>query len=277
MRHLILIILFVSQIAFAQKRCAALFSSPSAHSELYLSAKETEKQMTQLLSQLSQKDLDYLTDGGNVAYVTDQLALEKSQRSLKSAMVLGTADSKSGRSLSLFKGDAYFSHYYYSKYGATYNTGRKMPLEKFSQTAPWFKWNEKTRSYSFERSGIVENIVNKVFGSKKTVKLYRGTSAKEAQFMHDLAQMSDLDAMTVAQKKIKSGAFHGYFFTNDKAAAKNWSKDDTVVSVDIPREVVTQLAREGRIYAGVEGEYFEFMFFDPASIKGLANLYQIEK
>jgi hypothetical protein len=277
MRDLILILLFISQIASAQKHCSALFSSLPSHHELYLSTKETEKQMTKILSELSQKELDYLTDGGSVAYVTNVLAFEKNHKSLQSAVVLGTPDSKSGRSLSLFKGDAYFSHYYYTKYGASYNKGRKMPIEKFAQTEPWFKWNEKTRIYSLERSGIVENIVDKVFGKSKVVRLYRGTSLKEAEFMYELAQMSDQEALIVAQKKIKAGAFHGYFFTNKKSAAKDWSKDDTVVSVDIPREVVLQLAREGRIYAGVEGEYFEFMFFDPTTIKSLANLYQLEK
>lgn len=277
MRSLILMLLFFTQIAGAHLTCSQLFSSVSTPVSKYSTEKEIEKQMSALLSELSEKKLDYLTYGADKVSVYDQKAFKQSEKALKSALVVSSEPSGSGQSLSLFKGDAYFSHYYYSKYGAPYVTGRKMPLDQFSLTAPWFKWNEKTRTYSLETSGIVENIVSKVFGSKPTIKLYRGASMKEAEFMNGLSQMSDQDAVGVAQKKLKGGGFHGYFFTNEKSAAKNWSKDNTVVSVDIPREVVLQLAREGRIYAGVEGEYFEFMFFDPATIKGLANLYQIEK
>jgi hypothetical protein len=271
MRSLILIFLFSFQAALAQQKCAALFSAKNP-AKKYSSGQEVESQISSLLSQLPEKTLDYILAGAHAVKVFDLKAFKESSNSLQLALA-----AINGKGLSVFKGDIYISHYYYNKYAAPYAKGRKIPLDKFSLTEPWFKWNEETRTYSFETSNIVENIVNKVFGSEKSIKIYRGTNQSELRFMEDLTKMPDESASLIAQKKIKGGSFHGYFFTNDKTAAQSWSKDETVVSVDIPREVVLQLAREGRIYAGVEGNYFEFMFFDPATIKSLASLYQIEK
>lgn len=272
----ILIFLLFSQFAAAQTRCSQLFGSIHLTNSKYATEKDIEIQITDLFAQLSKNKLNYLTNGADIVSVDHVEIFKKSETSLQPALLVTSKISNENAVLSIYKGDVYFSHYYYSKYGAPYVKTRK-PLNEFAQSAPWFKWNEKTRTYSLETSGLVENIVNKVFGSKEMIKLYRGTNQSEAEFMQAIAQMSDQDAAAVAQKKFRSGAHKGFFFTEQKSAAKKWSKDKTVVSVDIPREVVLQLAREGRMYAGVEGGYFEFMFFDPASIKGLANLYQIEK
>lgn len=284
MRRLILIILLLSQFSVAQSTCKTLFIHQFKATDLYSTKIEIETQVTELLSRLhqiskySEKKIELLLNGNdNNIKIIDKIGLEKSHLSIQNVVLLANPDNNTGKNLSIFKGDIYFSHYYYTMYAMNYSKERRMPLNKFAMSEPWLKWNEKSRSYSFETSNIVENIVNKLSDVKETIKLYRGTHQSEIKFMQDISKMTDESAMAEAHKTIKKSAFHGFFFTDKKSAAEKWSKDGTVVSIEISKQDLSRLGNEGRLYAGVEGSYFEFMFFDPSTIKSIAKVYQVEK
>jgi hypothetical protein len=150
-----------------------------------------------------------------------------------------------------------------------------MAMDKLAKTEPWMKWHADTQKFTLEQSGAAENIINKVYADQEMVKLYRGTVQTEFDFMTEVSHMPDDVATQTVSRKIKKGAFAGYFFSPDIKAAAHWAKG-TIVSIEIPKATVLQWAQEGRLYAGTEKDYFEFSFFDPTTIKTIAQTYKLE-
>jgi hypothetical protein len=186
----------------------------------------------------------------------------------------------SGIELALFKGDAYLTRYFHSRRVAPHVQRPLPPLEDVSRGQPWFKWNRRKRTFELKRRGLQSHLIKKLLPPGGDLKIYKGTSKERLSGLDVFKRLpADCAAETLYMRAWKflrpAESFGAYFFAHDKEGARQWA-EDALISVRFPRAEILRLARRGEVYVGVENDYVELGFFEPRSIKAIADRYQLE-
>lgn len=163
--------------------------------------------------------------------------------------------------ITLFKGSIYPNQWF------AQNRSEAIRTSDLAKYQPWFKWNSRTRSYTYSTSGSARHILESLADSEGNIQFYRGISE------------ADLTALKAIQKLQKKGASpeqmlfrlkkfweekDALFFTNNLASAREWSAH--VVLFTVPMRLWNRWAQEERIYVGFEYDYPEFALFSDDSL-----------
>jgi hypothetical protein len=137
-----------------------------------------------------------------------------------------------------------------------------LPLKSLMTEAPWFEWNDKSKSYTPKKSGAPEQILKTMFefrGQHSTLTLYRGTSIAD-----ELAPTLDRDPYRSGTSEYQQVM---HFSSPSVNTALVWARP-AVWSSEIPRKELLDAVRmsEPVVYVGFEYGYPEIAFLNSSKV-----------